>query len=218
MKRILTLVAAMTLTVAISAQSITFGDVALTNENLPASWSNGNVKLVLTNDGKPTVDLNSTNFGTEDAYENYVSRLKTGGKSSANRYLTLTVPSDGTVKIAARTGSNSDVTRTIVLTQNDNDLVIKTLVETEAISIAGGENTIKIYPYVVADVKAGDIIITFPVNGINIYGIEFVSASTSITKPENNTTTDAVYNLAGQQVGGSYKGVVISNGKKYIQK
>ena len=27
-----------------------------------------------------------------------------------------------------------------------------------------------------------------------------------------------VYNLAGQQVGASYKGVVIKNGKKYVQK
>jgi len=29
---------------------------------------------------------------------------------------------------------------------------------------------------------------------------------------------DAIYNLAGQKVGASYKGFVIKNGKKYIQK
>ena len=33
-----------------------------------------------------------------------------------------------------------------------------------------------------------------------------------------NATNDAIFNLAGQKVNASYKGVVIKNGKKYIQK
>ena len=38
------------------------------------------------------------------------------------------------------------------------------------------------------------------------------------TRADKPTTADgAVYNLAGQRVDRSYKGVVIKNGKKYIQ-
>lgn len=37
-------------------------------------------------------------------------------------------------------------------------------------------------------------------------------------KEVKTVTNDAIYNLAGQKVNASYKGVVIKNGKKYIQK
>ena len=129
MKKLFTLIAVAFAATSLNAQVITFGDVAQANKDLPSAWTAGDVKLVLTNDGKPTVDLNTVNFGTLESFSTFTSRLKTGGKSSSNRFLTLTMPSDGVVKIAARTGSNSDNTRTIVLTQNDNQLVEYPLAE-----------------------------------------------------------------------------------------
>ncbi len=193
--------------------------MAQANTELPAAWTAGDVKLVLTNDGKPTVDLNTVNFGTLESFSTFTSRLKAGGKSSSNRFLTLTVPSDGVVKIAARTGSNSDNTRTIVLTQNDNQLVEYTFDEANAASGTAEDGTaIKVYPYVTADVKAGDIVITFPVNGINIYATEFTAGATGINQLTKTTAQGATYNLAGQRVDNNFKGVVIRDGKKIVQK
>lgn len=210
MKKLFTLITAMAMTMAINAQVITFGDVAVANADLPEAWTAGDVKLVLTNDGKPSIDLSKAKFGTADENTQFVSRLKSGGSSSAKRFLTLTVPSKGTVKIAARTGKSSDNTRTIVLTQNDKELVNKVLDEAEAVE--------KVHPYVTADVEAGDIVITFPNKSINFYAIEFVAESTDIHQVEAKSANNNTYNLAGQNVGKNYKGVVIANGKKYVQK
>lgn len=63
-----------------------------------------------------------------------MTRLKTGGKSTTQKnYLTLTVPSDGTLKVYARTGKNSDTNRNIILTQDGTQLIDKILLESEAV-------------------------------------------------------------------------------------
>ncbi len=220
MKKLFTLIAVAFAATSLNAQVITFGEAAQANTELPKDWTSGDVKLVLTNDGKPSVDLNTANFGTPESSATYTSRLKTGGKSSSSRFLTLTVPSAGVVKIAARTGSNSDNTRTIVLTQNDTQLVEYTFDEANAVSgTAEDGTTIKAYPYVTAEVKAGDIVITFPVNGINIYAIEFTAGATlGINQLTQTSAHGATYNLSGQRVNDNYKGVVIRDGKKLVQK
>ena len=210
MKKLFTLITAMAMTMAINAQVITFGDVAVPNADLPEAWTAGDVKLVLTNDGKPTIDLSKAKFGTVDENTQFVSRLKSGGKSSGKRFLTLTVPSKGTVKIAARTGKGTDNTRIIVLTQNDKELVNKVLDEAEAVK--------KVHPYVTASVEAGDIVITFPNGSINFYAVEFIAESTGIHQLDAKSANNDTYNPAGQRVGKNYKGVVIANGKKYVQK
>ena len=58
-----------------------------------------------------------------------------------------------------------------------------------------------------------------PKSQIGLYGFEFTS-----TTGINNIVADAkadvnapVYNLAGQKVGKSFKGIVVKNGKKFIQ-
>lgn len=56
------------------------------------------------------------------------------------------------------------------------------------------------------------------VAGANLYTKAVpTSISGTVVAPTENTNAP-VYNLAGQQVGASYKGVVIKNGKKYVQK
>lgn len=217
MKKLFTLIAAMATAMTINAQSITFGDADIAAAAMPATFTSGEVKLTLINDGKFAVDLNNANFGTADEAVKYSSRLKTGGKSSASRFFTLSVPGDGTVKIAARTGKNSDTTRDIVLTQGGTELAKKILLESEAIEVGEGDNVKKVYPYVTASVKKGDIDITFPTNSINIYAVEFVAATSGIKTATAKVSDDATYNLAGQRVDRNYKGVVIKNGKKTLQ-
>ena len=55
---------------------------------------------------------------------------------------------------------------------------------------------------------------------INFYGFEFVPDVTAIDAvgSEKRAVSNVRYNLAGQRVGASYKGVVIMNGKKYLVK
>lgn len=217
MKKMFTLIAAMVTAMTLNAQSITFGDAAIAAADMPATFTNGDVKLTVTNDGKIAVDLNNANFGTADEVVKYSSRLKTGGKSSASRFLTLSVPSDGIVKIAARTGKNSDTNRDIVLTQGGTELAKQILLETDAITVGEGDNATKVYPYVTVSVKKGDIDITFPTNSINIYAIEFAGSTTSINTATTKATSEATYNLSGHRVDSNYKGIVIKNGKKTLQ-
>lgn len=45
-----------------------------------------------------------------------------------------------------------------------------------------------------------------------------VTGITTVTTKDKLTSDSTIYNLAGQKVGKSYKGVVVKNGEKYIQK
>lgn len=152
----------------------------------------------------------------------FVTRLKTGGKSTTQKnYLTLTVPSDGTLKVYARTGKNSETNRNIRLTQDGTQLIDKILLESEAVkaTVEGETEQKSVYPAVSVAVKKGDVVITYPTNSVNIYGIELATAtgvsSVSVTEAKAKTAT---FNLAGQQVSESYKGIVVKNGKKYLNK
>ena len=48
--------------------------------------------------------------------------------------------------------------------------------------------------------------------------LKVTRGTTGISEMLNIKVDGAIYNLAGQKVGKDYKGVVISNGKKMIQK
>ena len=49
--------------------------------------------------------------------------------------------------------------------------------------------------------------------------IEVIKGATAIQTVKTSRATDgAVYNLAGQKVGNDFKGIVIKNGKKMLQK
>lgn len=63
------------------------------------------------------------------------------------------------------------------------------------------------------------MVITYPTNSVNIYGIELATATgvSSVSVAEAKAKT-ATFNLAGQQVSESYKGIVVKNGKKYLNK
>lgn len=56
-------------------------------------------------------------------------------------------------------------------------------------------------------------------NGCHIYYIKVVGGAAGInTVKAAKTQNGAIYNMAGQKVGNDYKGLVIKNGRKYIQK
>lgn len=226
MKKLFTLVAAAMIAVGVNAQKISWGieDVALAGALNGKTITNGLVGLTVTDTGsKVAIDKNTARFGTADSYEKFEARLKSGGKSSSKNCLALSVPSDGTLKICARTGSSSAEDRTVVLTQNATVLFNQILLDANFIEVdeegAEGIVAVKVYPVYSIPVSAGTIDITYPVGSINFYCFEFVSENgiSTILTPEVKENAP-IYNLAGQQVSKDFKGVCIQNGKKFINK
>ena len=224
MKKFFTLIAAVAMAASMNAQTLSF-DTDYAAGSVPATFSTkGLVLTVVDTKNKLVVDPNSAYFGTADSYQKF-DKMKSGGKSSSNNNLTLTLPSDGTLKVYARTGSSSATNRNVILTQNDAELANKILLESEAVSVNmlvdGVEVAKKVYPAVSVAVKAGDVSITYPAGSINFYGFEFVAAGTtgiSDIQAPKSSKDGATFNLLGQKVANDAKGIVIKNGKKFINK
>lgn len=219
MKKIFTLIAAVAFAATASAQVLSF-DTKYAAGEIPASFSNGDLVLKVTDEvGKLAVDANSASFGTPDSYVSFDYCLKTGGKSSLKNNLTLTLPADGTLKVYARTGSNTATDRNIVLTQNETELVNKVLLESEAVKVTMGEEEKvekNVYPVISVEAKKGDVAVTYPINSVKFYAFELVNAagvSTLLTPKADGKT----FNLAGVQVSENAKGLKIKNGKKFVK-
>ena len=226
MKKFFTLIAAVAMAASVNAQTLSF-DTKYAAGSVPATFSsNGLVLTVVDTDNKMSVDANSQFFGTADSYKKFDKRLKTGGKSLSKNNLTLTLPSDGTLKVYVRTGSSSATDRNVVLTQDGTELVNKILLESEAVTVSmtgsdGIAKDTKVFPVISVAVKKGDVAITYPVNSVNFYGFELVASGTSGISNINASEAaneGATFNLLGQKVASNAKGLVIKNGKKFINK
>lgn len=192
-----------------------------TKGSAKAQYANGDFKLncVDTDASKLEIDANSAYFGTAEDYQKFTHRLKTGGKSGSKNSLSLTIPSDGTLKVYVRTGSNSATDRNIVLTQNDTELYNKVVQEADAVVVTINEKETNIYPVISVAVKAGEVTIGYPVNALNFYAFEFIAGASGIQNVVKPVVENGIrYNLAGQRVDENYKGVVIMNGKKFVVK
>ena len=188
MKKLFFFAAAMCAAVSMNAQLIAFTEaVDKTAFGAKRTFTAGSVTLVADNSKDPSnkmaIEANNAYFGTtlEDAWKGEY-RLKTGGKSQTGNGLTLTVPGKGVVKLYARTGKNEATDRNIVLTQDGTEILNVILLESNAVEVEdvddnGAPKTTKIYPVYTANVVAGDIVITYPVNSVSIYGLEFVAES-----------------------------------------
>lgn len=226
MKKFFTLIAAVAMAASVNAQTLSF-DKVIEKGSMPTSFSvDGLVLTVVDTDGKQEVDANSQCFGTKESYKKFDYRLKTGGKSLTKNNLTLTVPADGTLKVYVRTGSSSATDRNVILKQGDTELVNKIILESEAVKVNikgndGVEVAKSVYPVISVAVKKGDVAITYPVNSVGFYGFELVPAGTSgISNIQASEAANegATFNLLGQKVASNAKGIVIKNGKKFINK
>ena len=223
MKKFFTLIAAVAMAASVNAQTFTF-DTEYAAGSVPATITNNGIVMTVTEPhAKSAVDKNSQYFGTKDSYKNFTTRFKTGGKSTSTKnYLTLTVPSDGTLNVYVRTGSSSATNRNIVLAQGETELLNKVILESDAVTVPMGTTEVKdtkVFPVVSTPVKKGDVSIKYPEGSMYIYGFELVTAtgvsSVSVAEAKDKTAT---FNLSGQKVSDSYKGIVVKNGKKYLNK
>ena len=116
------------------------------------------------------IDANAQKFAVPGAseYDSYATRLK-GAKTSDTKSMTITVPNDGKLYIAARSANGSATDRTMALMQGDKEILAPTVIQ-DADKFTAGDASV--FPYVVVDVKAGDIQVVLN-NGINFYGIVY---------------------------------------------
>lgn len=129
-----------------------------------------NAGFYVSTTGEWKYDANSQKFAVVGAseYDSYTSRFK-GGKTSDSKSMTITVPNDGKLYIAARSANSSATNRTMALMQGDKEILAPTVIQ-DADKFTAGDASV--FPYVVVDVKAGDIQVVLN-DGINFYGIVY---------------------------------------------
>ncbi len=191
-----------------------------------SSYGTGDFTMSITDtESKVAVDANTAYFGDATAQTKFTHRLKSGGKSGSKLSFSLAIPSDGTLKVYVRTGKNDATDRTLVLTQGGSELYNQIVKEADAVKVAGLDDKDpsaekNVYPIISVSAKKGDVVVTFPVGSMNFYAFELLTSSgiQQTIAPAKVIENNVIYNLAGQKVNESYKGIVIKNGKKFIQK
>jgi hypothetical protein len=175
----------------------------------PAATNAAFTLTLVDGDGKLVVDANEASYGTAEENATYTHRLKIGGKTSDKRSMTLAIPADGKLRVAARSSSSSDETRTLVIKQGDVELYNQVVKDADKVD---GR-----YPYAYADVKKGTVTIELPVNALNFYAFGFQAVAGPTVGFENIEATEkavkfiengqifilrdgAVFNLVGARV------------------
>ena len=118
--------------------------------------------------------------------------------------VTAKFPSDGTLQINMGNWDGRDQYTTDVTATGDFQEV-EVLFEGYAYNVDG--NGFVLF-------QCGDFAGTTIVKNVKVINLD----GTAIQTVKKTVTDGAIYNLAGQKVNASYKGVVIKNGKKYFQK
>lgn len=210
MKKIFTLIAAAILAVGAKAQTdvewnFSNWDVATFEETTTIEG----LTIHATSDKKVSIDENKK---TVDGVE-YTKRLKFGGSGNINkgeRFLTFDVTGPCSIYVVGISASKEE-TRPLLVTDGTNELGNFELVGTTATGVTAsytGSSAATIYVY------SGK-------SGINLYDIKVTYGSSAGINATNAAAVSAdapLYKLNGQQVGKAYKGVVIQNGQKRIQK
>lgn len=176
MKKFFTLVAAAIAALTVNAELMTFPVGSTLGAGAEFKTANLTLTIAADDDSKFVIDANNCFFNPEAPIK-IESRLKSGGKSTSKLALKLTAAESGTLKVYARTGSNSATDRNLVLTQNGTELFNHIFLESEAVSapVEGESEPKSVYPVFEVVVAAGDIDVTFPVGSINFYGFELIA-------------------------------------------
>lgn len=200
------------------ANSWNFSETGWTAGDITTNTTINGLTLTSTgSDSKWTID--GSNKSVEGV--SYSQRLKsggTGGFSEAGeekRTMKFDVTGDCTIYIDCCSASSSEERSINIYTK------AYTKESTEAdiaktIPAVAGNPVRQTYSYT----GSATTITIQPAGGSNFYGIFVKSGATGITKTvfNANDVNAPAYNLVGQKVDKSYKGVVIQNGKKMIQK
>lgn len=118
------------------------------------------------------VDANNCRFATDSTVV-YTQRAKAKSK---NNQISIAAPSAGTLTFGVRTGSNADVTRTLVVTQNGTEIYNQLVLESDTLAHeAGAPRAYNVHT--VAVPAAGTVVVTMPTGNLNYYFITFDDGS-----------------------------------------
>ena len=221
MKKFFTLIAAVALAASVNAQTewnFSNWDAKTYSE----TFTKDGLTLNINKDGKGEVAAMTIdgNKKTVDDVK-YTQRLKLSGTGSASdlenlgRVVSFNVEGPGDIYVVAAHASSSGDPRTLkVAAVVDNAL-------TSLDDISYDANEIKSFTVKYNQNKAAKILIYSGKSGMNIYDIKFTPAN--VSNGISNISVDSAkkngktYNMAGQQVSSSAKGLIIKNGKKYVK-
>ena len=222
MKKFFTLIAAVAMAASMNAQTFkSFAEttVFITNqENVTAGiaegWiAEGSGQTATTKSGS----INPETGGEETYKQPGIDLKKDNSKKAFSIYVTgLT----SLTAYGATTSSSDTRDLYVVATPNDGSAAVEISASSEPNVTAVASlalDAAKKYTVVFTGVKKGD-----KESGADIalHGIKFVpSTSTGISSVNSAAAkkNGKTYNMAGQQVSGSFKGLIIKNGKKYIK-
>ena len=191
---------------------------------LPKTWnfSNWNAGTIypsievdgltaVVNDAERTMEIDAHARSVDGV--DYTQRLKTGGTGAENnRVLTFLAPGNFNIEVVL-TSANTSKERTLNIATGEFANVVATM------TAAAGEVT-KETCSVQAELEE-PVYIYSDKDGINLYAIylkEYDETVTGITEVAAERTDGNVYNLQGQKVQATKKGLYIVDGKKVIMK
>lgn len=222
MKKFFTLIAAVAMAASMNAQTFkSFAEttVFITNqENVTAGITEG---WIAEGSGQTaTTKTGSINpeTGEEETYKQSGIDVKLGNSKKAfTAYVTGLA---GLTAYGATTSSGDSRDVYVVATPEDGGSAVEgsaTSAPSVSAVVSLELDATKKYTVEITGVKEGD-----KTKGADIalHGIQFVAGTTStgISSIEAAAKNDGkTYNMAGQQVSGSFKGLVIKNGKKFVK-
>lgn len=222
MKKFFTLIAAVAMAASMNAQTFkSFAEttVFITNqENVTAGITEGWIAEGSGQTATKKAGSINPETGEEEAYKQPGIDLKMGNSKKAfTAYVTGLA---GLTAYGATTSSSDSRDVYVVATPEDGGSAVEgsaTSAPSVSAVVSLELDATKKYTVEITGVAEGD-----KTTGADIalHGIKFVAGTTStgISSIEAAAKNDGkTYNMAGQQVSGSFKGLVIKNGKKFVK-
>ena len=212
MKKFFTLIAAVAMAASVNAQGAYYvanGEVPEPNStitsvpNITMTWGDDTWKENKLVDKKFASDAKFTYKVTGSSNASVSNMVPSSGA-----YVMFEATKDGVVSFAYKLNKN----KTQHFVDQNGEKVIESIAETTGSSV---------YNLTDFPVKAGVKYYTYTEGSkMDVFGFKFaLKETTGITNVNATSSANSgkTYNLAGQEVSGSYKGLVIKNGKKYVK-
>ena len=218
MKKFFTLIAAVAIAASMNAQTQewNFSDWDLTTYgSISTDVSKDGLTIYANADKAVALDTNSK---TVDGVK-YTQRLKFGGTGSVSdlnnmaRVVAFNVTGACDIYVVAAHGSSSGDPRPLKI----DAVVNETATPVGEVTFAASEYKSSTLKYTGGAAK---ILIYSGKSGINLYDIKVTSGTSGISNINASEAANegATFNLLGQKVASNAKGLVIKNGKKFINK
>lgn len=219
----------------------TVANLSMNNAKVLYTWTsnNGNTSAYLRDNTKALLfyntgidfqanqDVNGTVCLTRNEYKSMVQAGKNDDTNADN--LTLTEGDEAEAKVIT-VDQAADNVSDLVLLQNvtitEETTTSSSGTETTKYYAVSGDNKLQIYDgfhkdFTIEAAENASVkgIITQYTTTYEIYPVEDIKTTTGINEVKNDTVAkDVRYNLAGQRVANNYRGIVIVNGKKFVNK